>query len=109
MLRHAMLGLAAVALVGMAFIDDASARARGGGGSGARAGAAAGNRAHVSQPIANRGVAYRNGAYRGAGVAAGAAAVGAAAVGAGYYNNSGSCYRDSYGQLICPNQYQSGY
>ena len=36
----------------------------------------------------------------------GAAAVGAAAAGAAYYgyNNSG-CYRDQYGQVICPQEY----
>jgi hypothetical protein len=37
-----------------------------------------------------------------------AAAVGAAAAGAayygGYYNNG--CYRDTYGYVVCPNQYQ---
>jgi hypothetical protein len=37
----------------------------------------------------------------------GAAAVGtAAAIGAyGYYGNNNGCYRDSYGQWTCPQQY----
>ncbi|WP_036047288.1 hypothetical protein [Bradyrhizobium sp. Tv2a-2] len=51
------------------------------------------------------GAGYRYGAWRGAAV--GAAAVGAAAAGAygayGYYNNQ--CYRDTYGNLVCPGQY----
>jgi hypothetical protein len=75
----------------------------------------AGRYAHVSRPIARAPVAraaaargvYRGAAYRGAyrGAAYGAAAVGAAAIGANcynYYNNG--CYRDTYGNVVCPNQ-----
>src|SRR5215467_8005688 len=77
----------------------------------------AGNRAHVSRPIARPGVGYgryaggRYGYGRGVGWGVGAAGVGAVAAGA-YYGNSyygNSCYRDAYGQLICPNQYQYQY
>jgi hypothetical protein len=33
--------------------------------------------------------------------------IGSAAAGAAYYNNGyNSCYYDSYGQHVCPNQYQ---
>jgi hypothetical protein len=109
MVRHVLLGLAAAALVATSFVpDDAFARAARGGG--ARVGAV-GGRAHVAHPIAGRGVAYRGGVYRGARVGVGAAAVGAAAVGAGYYynNNYNGCYRDAYGQMICPNGSQYGY
>jgi len=134
MLRYAFVGLAAAVLVGASLVpDDAFARRGGGGGfrggggfhgggmSGAhfRGGAVhAGRHAHVSRPIAGRPVAraaaargvYRGAAYRGAyrGAAYGAAAVGAAAAGAygyNYYNNYG-CYRDAYGYVVCPNQYQ---
>jgi hypothetical protein len=35
----------------------------------------------------------------------GAAAVGAAAAGAYGYNNYNGCYRDTYGYLVCLNQY----
>jgi hypothetical protein len=77
-----------------------------------------GARVAGGRAIARPGVGYgryagygRYGRY-GVGVGVGAAAVGAAAAGAayyggGYYNNN--CYRDGYGQLICPNQYQYGY
>jgi hypothetical protein len=112
MLRHVMIGLAAATLVGAMLIPD-DASARGGRGGGARVGAG-GGRAHVSRPIARPGVGYgRYAGYR-RGVGWGAAAVGAAAVGAagyygGYYGNSNSCYRDAYGQLICPDQYQNQY
>ena len=122
MFRHVMIGLAAATLVGAMLIpDDADARGRGGGGARVSAGGGAriaGNRAHVSRPIARPGVGYGRYAggrygYRGVGWGVGAAAVGAAAAGA-YYGNSGysdynNCYRDSYGQLICPNQYQYQY
>ena len=121
MFRHVMIGLAAATLVGAALIpDDASARGRGGGGARVSAGGGAriaGNRAHVSRPIARPGVGYGRyagyGRYgRGVGWGVGAAAVGAAAVGAGYYGSdyyNNNCYRDGYGQLICPNQYQNQY
>jgi hypothetical protein len=129
MFRHVMIGLAAATLVGALLIpDDASARGgRGGGGArmhgggGARIAAGGGarfaGRAHVSHPIARRGVGYGRyaGGWRGAGWGVGAAAVGAAAAGA-YYGNYGygdyygnGCYRDAYGQVICPNQYQYPY
>jgi hypothetical protein len=116
MLRHVMIGLAAATLVGATLVpDDALARggARAGGArvGGARVGAV-GNRAHVSRPIARPGVGYGRyagyGRY-GRGVGWGAAAVGAAAVGAGYYGNYNNCYRDAYGQMICPDQYQYQY
>jgi len=121
MLRHVMIGLAAATLVGAMLVPD-DAAARGGRGGGARVGAGggarvAGNRAHVSRPIARPGVGYgryaggRYGYGRGVGWGVGAAAVGAAAAGT-YYGNSyygNSCYRDAYGQLICPNQYQYQY
>ena len=113
MLRHVMIGLAAATLASATLIPD-EALARGG----ARVGAV-GNRAHVSRPIARPGVGYGRyagyGRYgRGVGWGVGAAAIGAAAVGAGYYGNYGygnynNCYRDVYGQLICPNQYQYQY
>ena len=129
MFRHVMIGLAAATLVGAMLIpDDAAARggraggARVGAGGGARIAAGggariAGNRAYVSRPIARAGVGYGRYGYRGVGWGVGAAAVGAAAAGA-YYGNYGNygyssdynnCYRDSYGQLICPNQYQNQY
>src|SRR5690349_953234 len=116
MLRHVMIGLAAATLVGAMLVpDDAAARAGRGGarisaGGGARI---AGNRTHVSRPIARPGVGYGRYAGRGVGWGVGAAAVGAAAAGAYYgnygysdYYNNNNCYRDSYGQVICPNQYQ---
>jgi hypothetical protein len=67
--------------------------------------------AHCKPPgIAHAAVArgvYRNTAYRGAwrGAAYGAAAVGAAAAGAYGYNYYNGCYRDTYGYLVCLNQY----
>ena len=133
MMRHLMIGLAAATLVGAMLIpDDASARGRGGGArvgaggarvgavGGARVGAiggarygAIGNRAYVSRPIARPGVGYGRYGYRGLGAAAvGAAAIGAAGYYGGYgsdYYGSNGCYRDSYGQLICPDQYQNQY
>ena len=118
MLRHVMIGLAAATLVGAALIPD-DASARGGRGGGARVGAGggariAGNRAHVSHPIARNGVARNGNAWRAARWGVGAAAVGAAALGAGYYGNNyyynnNNCYRDAYGQVICPDQYQYPY
>jgi len=116
MLRNALVGLAAVVLVGTAFIPDDALAYRGG----ARVGAVGVRGGAVG--VAGRGVAYRGGAYRGAawrggyypyrGAAIGAAAVGAAAAGAaayGYYNNSygyyggnnNGCYRDGYGNVVC--------
>ena len=58
------------------------------------------------RPIAGR-PGYGGGYYR-PGWGYGAAAVGAAAAyGAyGYYGNNYNCYYDSYGQYICPQQYQ---
>ena len=122
-MRHLLIALAAAAVVGTSIIpDDAFARRggaagvrgpRGGGVAvGPRGGAVAvGPRGNVA---ASRG--YSGYGYRGhpvaRGAAWGAAAAGAAAVGAGYYYGNGynnSCYRDSYGQVICPNQYQSPY
>ncbi len=111
MLRQIMIGLAVTTLLGATFAEDALARGGFRGGGGGRHVGAVGGRAHISHPIAGRGVAYRGGVYRGArwGAAAGAAAAGAAAVGAagyyggGYYGGSSNCYRDSYGRLICPN------
>jgi len=129
MMRHLMIGLAAATLVGTTLIpDDGWARGRGGGArvgavGGARVGAvggarygAVGTRARVTNPIARPGVGYGRYAgygrygYRGLGAAAvGAAAIGAAGYyGSDYYGNNG-CYRDSYGQLICPDQYQNQY
>ena len=130
MFRHVMIGLAAATLVGAMLIPDDAAARGGRGGGGARVGAGggarisagggariAGNRAHISNPIARAGVGYGRYGYRGVGWGVGAAAVGAAAAGAYYgnygyssdYYNNGNCYRDSYGQLICPNQYQNQY
>jgi hypothetical protein len=114
MLRHALLGLAAVTLLSATLIPD-DAFARGGRGGGGFRGGAVGVRGGA---VGVRGgaVAVRGGAYRTAGryygarravrVGVGAAAVGAAAAGAGYYGGyyGNSCYRDGYGQLICPNQ-----
>jgi hypothetical protein len=66
----------------------------------------------VARTAVRRGV-YRSAAYRGVyrGAAYGAAAVGAAAGAYGYYNNyyNNGCYRDSYGNVVCPNQYQYPY
>jgi len=130
MVRYSLIGLAVAILVGASLVpDDAFARRGGGGGfrggggfhgGGMRAAhvrGGAGRYAHVSRPIAGRPVAraaaargvYRGAAYRGAyrGAAYGAAVVGATAVGAygyNYYNNNG-CYRDAYGNVVCPNQY----
>jgi hypothetical protein len=118
MLRHVLIGIASAALAGALFVpDEALARGgvRGGGGfhgGGVRAAGIRGG--HISRPIARpgagvvRGAAvYRGGVRRGAVWGAGAAAVGAGAYyGSGYYNN---CYRDAYGQTICPNQYQDQY
>src|SRR5262249_47732074 len=115
MLRHALLGFAAATLLTATLMpDDAQARGFRGGGGGFHGGALpgggfparAGYRPIPGRPYARaavRGAAYRGAAYG----AAGAAAVGAAAAGAGYYYNN--CYRDSYGRLVCPNQYQYGY
>ena len=133
MFRHVMIGLAAATLVGALLIPD-DASARGGRGGGARVGAGgggariaagggarfAGNRAYVSRPIARPGVGYgryagygRYNNWRGVGWGVGAAAVGAAAAGAyygsDYYSNSNNCYRDAYGQVVCPDQYQYQY
>ena len=131
MLRHALVALAAITLLSATLIpDDASARGGGrGGGGGVRAGGgAAGVRGGAvgvraggyrvrrcgayRNPIAGRGGrdprrSRYGGYYGGARWGVGAAAVGAAAVGAGYYGNyyNNGCYRDTYGQLICPNGY----
>jgi hypothetical protein len=112
MLRQTMIGLAVVTLVGAAFAEDALARGGYRGGGGRHVGAVGARGAHISHPIAGRGVAYRGGVYRGArwgavgAAAAGAAAVGAAGYYGGYYGGSNTCYRDSYGRLLCPNQDQ---
>jgi hypothetical protein len=125
MLRYALIGLATAALLTTTFVpDEALARGgrgggfRGGGGGfhggGVRGGGFRGGAVHAGgvRGGAYRGAAVRGGAYRGVGyrgVARGVgwgAAAGAAAVGAGYYGGYGSsCYRDSYGQVICPNQW----
>jgi hypothetical protein len=121
MLRHALLGLAAVTLLSATLIPD-DAFARGGRGGGVRGGAVGVRGGAVGVrggAVAVRGGAYRTAAVRGGRygggyygarravrVGVGAAAVGAAAAGAGYYGGyyGNSCYRDGYGQLICPNQ-----
>ena len=125
MVRHVLLGLAVAALVGTAFVPtDASARERtAAGAAGARtaAGTRAGTRAAVASGVGYRGNNY-GGAYRpgwGAAATVGAAAAGAAAIGAGYYYNNNynyntnynnsNCYRDAYGQIMCPGGYQYGY
>jgi len=100
MLRHALLGFAAVTLLSATLIPD-DAFARGGrGGAGFRGGAVGVRHGAVGV----RGGHY--GARRAVRVGVGAAAVGAAAAGAGYYGGyyGNSCYRNGYGQLICPNQ-----
>jgi hypothetical protein len=107
MLRNALFGVAAAALVGMTFIPDDALAYRGGG---ARVGAVGVRGGAIG--VAGRGVAYRGGAYRGAawrggypyrGAAIGAAAAGAAAYGAyGYYGGvNNGCYRDGYGNVVC--------
>ena len=115
MLRHALLGLAAVTLLSATLIPD-DAFARGGRGGGGFRGGAVGVRGgavgvrHGAVGVRGAAVGVRGGYYGGARRAArwgvGAAAVGAAAAGAGYYGGyyGNSCYRDGYGQLICPNQ-----
>ena len=127
MLRSILVALASAVLVTATFIpDDAYARRggggfRGGGGgfhaAGVRGGGMqAGRIARPSHPIAGRPIAGRpvagypgRGYYR-PGWGYGAAAVGAAAAAGayGYYNRS-SCYYDSYGQYVCPGQYQYQY
>ena len=70
----------------------------------------AGRPGYPGRPIAGRPgrpiAGYPGYGWRGAGY--GAAAVGAAAVGAGlygYYNNyNNGCYRDTYGNWVCPGQ-----
>jgi hypothetical protein len=120
MMRHLIIAVGAVALIGTTILpDDAIARGGRGGGAGFRGGAVHARGGAVG--VRGGAVGYRGGAagYRGAvagrgygyrygrGAAIGAAAVGAAAVGAGAYYGGGynNCYRNSYGQLICPNQY----
>jgi hypothetical protein len=112
MMRHLLIAFAAATVVGATMIPD-EAFARRGGGGGARGfhGGAVGARGAHRGAVAGRGYGYR-----GHPVARGAAwgAAGAAAVGAGAYYGNGynnSCYRDSYGQVICPqqNQYQYQY
>ena len=124
MMRKLMIGLAVATLGGALLVPDEGLARGGRGAGGARVSGAArvgavGNRAHVSRPIARPGVGYGRYAghgrygYRGAGwgVAAGAAAIGAASYyGGSYYGNGyNTCYRDGYGQLICPDQYQYQY
>ena len=136
MLKYILAGLSAFVLLTATLIpDDAYARRGGGGGfrgggggfhgGGMRAGGFhgggmyAGRIARPSHPIAGRPIAGRpgrpiagrpgyGGGYYRPGWGYGAAAVGAAAAyGAyGYYGNNYSCYYDSYGQYICPQQYQ---
>jgi hypothetical protein len=108
MMRHLLIALAVAALVGTSMIPDEALAYRGGA-RGVRAGAVGvrGTRGYGYRPIPGRPVAraaVRGAAWRGA--AWGAA--GAAAVGAGYYygNGSSSCYRDAYGQVVCPYQNQ---
>jgi len=120
MVRYALIVLAVLGLACVTLAPDEALARRGGGGGAYRGGAVqvrgsahAGHyrgagRAHVSNPIVRHPVARtaaRRGVYRGA--AYGAAAVGAAAAGAAYYNgyNNNGCYRDAYGNWICPNQY----
>src|SRR6516165_9805289 len=122
--RYGLIGFAAAILVAASLVpDDAFARRAGGfqGGRGYRV--AGGPR--PSHPIAGRPIAGRPGApgrpiagypggypgYGWRGAAYGAAAVGAAAAGAyglyGYYNNyNNGCYQDTYGNWVCPGQYQ---
>jgi hypothetical protein len=124
MLRHILIGLAAATLVTATLVPD-DALARRGGGGGARGGggfhgAAVGGGVRGvgvrgGRPVARagvRGAAYRGAAWRGAARgAAGAAAVGAGAYyGGSYYGgyggSSNNCYRDTYGQVVCPDRYQ---
>jgi hypothetical protein len=117
MFRIALAALAAVVLIGASLMpDDAFARRGAGGGyrgGGYHGGAVRGGAVHGGRyGVAGRGygvagrpvarTAVRRGVYRGAayGAAAGAAAVGAY----GYYHNNG-CYRDAYGNPVCPEQY----
>jgi hypothetical protein len=124
MLRHLLIALTAAAVVGTSIIpDDALAARRGAAAArGPRGGGVAVGPRGGAVAVGPRGnvAASRGYGYRGHPVARGAAwgAAGAAAVGAGYYygndngyNNNSNCYRDSYGQVVCPNQYpyQSGY
>src|SRR5437762_7527941 len=122
MRRYVFPALAAVILIGASlFPDDAFARRGGGGGfrggGGFHGGAAhfrggavhagrgygVAGRGYAGRPVAR--AAVRGGVWRGAayGAAAGAAAAGAY----GYYNNgyNSGCYRDSYGNPVCPQQY----
>ena len=98
MLRNALVGLAAAALLSATFVPDDALAYRGGGA-----------RVHAGGA---RAVGVRGGdPYRGAAV--GAAALGAATVGAaaGYYgsgyDNSG-CYSSASGYLDCPSHTEIG-
>ena len=115
MLRHALLGFAAVTLLSATLIPD-DAFARGGRGGGGFRGGAVGVRGgavgvrHGAVGVRGAAVGVRGGHYgarRAVRVGVGAAAVGAAAAGAGYYGGyyGNSCYRDAYGQLLCPQGY----
>ena len=126
MFRISLAAVAAVVLVGASLAPvDAFARRGGGGGyrgGGGFHGGAVGVRGGAvgvrggRYAVAGRGYAVAGRGYYGRPVARaavrrgvyGAAAVGAAAAGAygdygGYYGNR--CYRDEYGNPICPQQY----
>jgi hypothetical protein len=93
MLRNVTILLAAVLLVGTAFVPDDALAYRGGG---VRAGAY--HRGAYHRGAYRGGVAYRGGYYPYRGAAVGAAAAGAAAAGAyGYYKNNNSSFCDNYG------------
>jgi|SRR5579864_2576251 hypothetical protein len=129
MFRYILAALAALVLITASLIpDDAFARGgRGGGGmraggyhgGGMRAAGVRGGAYRTAGGVAGRGYGYRpipgrpvaraavrGGVYRGAawGAAAGAAALGAYGYYNGTYNNN--CGYDSYGNYVCPNQYQ---
>ncbi len=117
MFRKTLAALAAVVLVGASLMPDEAFARRGGGYRGgavhARGGVGYGGRYGVAgrgygyRPIPGRPIArtaVRRGVYRG--VAYGAAA-GAVAAGAyGYYGgHNNGCYRDGYGNTVCPQPY----
>lgn len=101
MLRYPLIGLAAFLLFCASLIPDEALARRGGGVRVHAGGARVAHVRHVHRTIPGHPVArtaVRRGVYRGA--AYGAAAAGAAAY--GYYNSR--CYRDTYGNWVCPHQ-----
>lgn len=124
MFRKTLAALAAAVLVGASLMPD-EAFARRGGAGGYRGGGYRGGAVHARagvgyggrHAVAGRGYGYRpipgrpiartavrRGVYRGVAYGAAAGAVAAGAYGYyGGYNNG--CYRDGYGNMVCPQPY----